>query len=394
MTDCIRLNENTWRIEDGGVRFFLFCGETRAALIDTGMQSPGARALVEGLTPLPLVVVHTHADPDHISGNGAFGEAYMSPAEEENYRAHGGEGSIIPISEGDVIDLGGRALEVIDVPGHTPGSVALLDRKNRVLVSGDSVQSGNIFMFGHRRDIHKYIESMKHLLSFDGAYDEIYPMHGDFPVKPDLIPKLVGAAEAIVSGASEGEKKSVFGKEVFLHKFPFAGFLCDPPAPTLETARLLIGPIEESDKEDYFNNISHDKKVLETFICRYAETLEDFDFSGYVHRDGMFAIRLKDTKKLIGIILYFDEADGACEIGYGIGSGYWNRGYTTEAVARFLEYLMDEKGIHTVYASYFTGNDASRRVMEKCGMTYSRFSEKELTYLGAERDLTYYVIKK
>ena len=46
-----------------------------------------------------------------------------------------------------------------------------------------------------------------------------------------------------------------------------------------------------------------------------------------------------------------------------------------------------------MYASFFTGNDASRRVMEKCGMTYSRFSEKEFVYLGTERDLTYYVIR-
>ena len=162
----------------------------------------------------------------------------------------------------------------------------------------------------------------------------------------------------------------------------------------LETERLIIDPVREEDKEDYFNNISHDRKVLETFVCRYAETLEAFDFSSYPGREDLFAIRLKDTGRLIGIILYFDEKDGACEIGYGIGSAYWNRGFTTEAVKSFLEYLQRVKGIRTVYASYFTGNDASRRVMEKCGMVYSHFSEKELRYLGAERDLTYYVIHR
>ena len=137
----------------------------------------------------------------------------------------------------------------------------------------------------------------------------------------------------------------------------------------------------------------YDPKVLETFVCRYAETLEEFDFSPYPGREDLFAIRRKDCGRLIGILLYFDEKDGACEIGYGIGSAYWNRGYTTEAVIRFLEYLHREKGIHTVYASFFPGNDASRRVMEKCGMVYSHFSEKELSYLGTERDLTYYVIR-
>lgn len=162
----------------------------------------------------------------------------------------------------------------------------------------------------------------------------------------------------------------------------------------METGRLIIDPIRETDKEDYFINISHDKKVLQTFICRYAETLEAFDFSTYPGRNDVFAIRLKETGRLIGILSVFDEKDSACEIGYGIGSAYWNKGYTTEAVRRFLEYLLFQRNFHTVYASFFTGNDASRRVMEKCGMTYDHFSEKELTYLGIERDLTYYAIHR
>ena len=162
----------------------------------------------------------------------------------------------------------------------------------------------------------------------------------------------------------------------------------------METERLIIDPIRAADKEDYFINISHDKKVLETFICRYADTLEDFDFSSYPGRQDLFAIRLKETGRLIGIILYFDEKEDSCEIGYGIGSAFWNQGYATEAASRFLEYLFREKGMQTVYASFFTGNDASRRVMEKSGMTFDHFSEKELTYLDVERDLTYYAIHR
>ena len=162
----------------------------------------------------------------------------------------------------------------------------------------------------------------------------------------------------------------------------------------METERLILDSIQESDKEDYYHNISHDKKVLETFICRYAETLEDFDFSSYPGRSNLFAIRLKETERLIGIISLFDEGNDSCEIGYGIGSDYWNQGYATEAVKRFLKYLFEEKSYRTVYASYFPGNDASRRVMEKCGMKYDHFSEKELSYLGVERDLIYFVIRK
>ena len=160
----------------------------------------------------------------------------------------------------------------------------------------------------------------------------------------------------------------------------------------METERLILDGIRETDRVDYFRNISHDRKVLETFVCRYAETPEDVDLSRYAADERMFAIRLKETGRLIGMILYFDEDGESCEIGYGIGSDYWGRGYATEAVRRFLAYCMREKGFRTVRASFFTGNDASRRVMEKCGMTFSRFSEKEFSYLGKERDLTYYSV--
>lgn len=74
----------------------------------------------------------------------------------------------------------------------------------------------------------------------------------------------------------------------------------------MQTERLIIDRLRESDRADYFENVSHDKRVLETFICSYAERLEDFDFSGYLNRDGLFAIRLRQTGRLIGIILWFE----------------------------------------------------------------------------------------
>ena len=225
MADVIKVNDNTWRIEDGHVRFLLLCGSERAALIDTGMNTPDARQIAEAVTEQPLILINTHADPDHISGNGAFDEFYMSPAEEENYREHNGPGTLIPVREGDVIDLGGRPLKIIDIPGHTPGSIAILDEANRTLISGDSVQDGNIFMFGRLRDIDKYIESMDHLAEYNGTYDEIYAMHGSFPVEPALVGKLKDAAEEIRQGKAEGKSVDMFGTEVTLFKFPFAGFL-------------------------------------------------------------------------------------------------------------------------------------------------------------------------
>ena len=229
MEDIIRIDENSWRIEDGHVRFLLFCGAERAALIDTGMNRPDARQIAESLTDLPIILINTHADRDHISGNCGFDEFYMSPAEEEHYRSQGGKGKLNPIREGDVIDLGGRPLRIIDIPGHTQGSIAILDEKNRVLVSGDSVQDGNIFMFGAHRDMDLYIAGLEHLALYDGLYDEIYPMHGTFPVKPDLTRKLIAGAKEIMDGLATGTRVDMFGKPVCLYKFPYAGFLCELP---------------------------------------------------------------------------------------------------------------------------------------------------------------------
>ncbi len=227
MAEMIKVNEDTYRFEDEGVRFFLFCGTKKAALIDTGMKTPDARRIAEELTDLPLILINTHADPDHISGNSAFEEFYMNPAESDNYREHGGQGKIIPVREGNEIDLGGRTLLIIDIPGHTPGSIAILDEKNRVLVSGDTVQDGNIFMFGARRNMDLYIESLLHLKEYAGRYDEIYPMHGSFPVKAGLIDQLISGASEIRNGKASGSTVDLFGKDVFYYKYPYAGFLCD-----------------------------------------------------------------------------------------------------------------------------------------------------------------------
>lgn len=225
--EIIKIKEDTFRIEDGGVRFYLFCGKEKAAVIDSGMNTPNAKELVQSITNLPLILINTHADPDHISGNSAFETIYMSPAEEENYREHNGKGNFIPVKEGDVIDLGERKLFVIDIPGHTPGSIALLDEKNRILVSGDSVSNSKIFIFGKFRSLPLYVKSLKHLADYQGKYDDIYPMHGVFPQKPEQVEKLIQGAQSILEGKASACEVEIFGNKVMLYDFPYAGFLCE-----------------------------------------------------------------------------------------------------------------------------------------------------------------------
>ena len=77
-----------------------------------------------------------------------------------------------------------------------------------------------------RRSI--YIESLIHLKTYEGRFDEIYPMHGSFPVKPELIGKLIKGAEAVRDGKAERTPVEIRGKKVMLCRFPYTGFLCDP----------------------------------------------------------------------------------------------------------------------------------------------------------------------
>ena len=70
--NIIQMNENTWRIEDGGVRFFLLTGTEKALLIDSGMMIQNAKEIAESLTDLPISLLNTHADRDHIGSNEEF----------------------------------------------------------------------------------------------------------------------------------------------------------------------------------------------------------------------------------------------------------------------------------------------------------------------------------
>ena len=225
--ELVRINGNSWRVEDSGVRFFLLTGTERALLVDSGRNVSNAREIAAGLTALPLALLNTHADGDHVGSNGQSDSFYMHPDEEPNYRRGGRGGRILPVSEGTVIDLGGRELEVIHLPGHTPGSIALLDRTARVLISGDPIQDGRIYMFGRFRNLETYLRSLEHLQRWRDRFDEIWPSHGSIPVPPALIDRLHDGAADILAGRAEGRPEELFGSSILAYDLGFATFLCD-----------------------------------------------------------------------------------------------------------------------------------------------------------------------
>lgn len=196
-----QIDASCWRIEENGVRAFLITGTEKALLVDTGFGTGNIKEIVDNMTDLPLMLVNTHTDRDHIGCNLLFEKAYMHPSEYDRYHQGGGAGlAVEPLWEGDRIDLGGRSFEVILIPGHTPGSIALLDAENRVLFSGDSVQAGTIYMFGPGRNIKAYIASMIKLDAISNRFDTVYPSHGPIPVSSDILGGLIIGAKRILNG--------------------------------------------------------------------------------------------------------------------------------------------------------------------------------------------------
>ena len=198
----IPIDGQTWRLEEEGVRFFLLTGSRSALLIDSGMQT-------------------------HNGSNAEFDAVYMNPAELVNYPLAKKASDIIPVRDGNSIDLGGRRLEVIEIPGHTPGSIAILDVERRVLFSGDTVQDGSIFLFGPMRNIPAFYHSLKRLEGMTGRFDRIYPSHGSFPVKKELISRLVSQTAKLERGELTATETQFHGIPLKRYDADAAVFLCD-----------------------------------------------------------------------------------------------------------------------------------------------------------------------
>lgn len=205
--EVFSIGENAWTIEDNGVRAFLFVGDKNALLVDTCFGNNGSlKGVVDQLTDKPIIVINTHADDDHTGYNCEFGAVLMHPSEFAVYQSHRPGMQVLPVWEGEVIDVGGQSLEVIHLPGHTPGSIGLLDRKNRILVGGDSISYTPVFMFTAERSLQAHQESMKKLLKIQDSFDVIFSSHGPLKVEKEQIRRFIDAADMILAGKVTGEE--------------------------------------------------------------------------------------------------------------------------------------------------------------------------------------------
>lgn len=216
----VRIDDNTWRIEDKMVRMFLLKGDAKALLIDSGVSCSDVKSLAESLVDVPVELINTHADPDHIASNYLFSSFYM----------HSDEGEYVnqtPVSDQDVLDLGNRKIKVIHIPGHTKGSIALLDISKRILYTGDSVQDGNIYMFGTKRDTKQFSASLMKLMSLEDEFDYVCASHGTPVLPKEYIKKVLYAWDLCQTGQITPIEKEIHGKGILWFQHEFCGFYCD-----------------------------------------------------------------------------------------------------------------------------------------------------------------------
>lgn len=224
-----RINESTWVVDDGFVRGFLLEGAEKAVLIDTCASSNEARALAESVTDKPVILVNTHGDGDHVAGNGEFESFYMGKADYEgcNVAARFPESRLIDIEDGDIIDAGERPLLMIAIPGHTRGSVAILDVNARVLYTGDSVQDGHVYMFGNHRDPSAFAASLDKMVGMGDKYDVLRTAHGQMELDGGYVEKVRDAWQMVLDGKVQGRKEELHGRTVVTYDTDDCGFYCE-----------------------------------------------------------------------------------------------------------------------------------------------------------------------
>ena len=144
--------------------------------------------------------------------------------------------------------------------------------------------------------------------------------------------------------------------------------------PTLETQRLILRPLTMDDLDAVFK-WAGDPRVNKYMIYPlYKNKEEGIEWLKSLYQDDDkkdFGFVLKETGELIGSGgIYYHPERGLWSIGYNLAYDYWNRGFTTEAMEKIIEWGRQELGIKEVAATFAVENVGSRRVMEKLGMTF------------------------
>jgi len=170
--------------------------------------------------------------------------------------------------------------------------------------------------------------------------------------------------------------------------------------PTIKTEHLILRPLVLSDASEV-QRLAGDRDIASTIVNiphPYEDGMAEEWISSHQERFDRgklvnFAITRRVKGVLIGCVdLTIAKSFERAELGYWIGKPYWNQGYCTEAAQAVLKHAFKVLGLNRIYATYFTRNPASGRVMQKIGMKYEGCLRQHVKKWGRFEDLKSYGI--
>ena len=208
-----QIDEHTWE-GNGHLVYnesvYVVEGNDKTLVIDAGTSMPNLSKAVATLTDKPVMLAVTHGHGDHVGGAVSFPEVWIHPADTSmitrGRRAY--QGTVHLLNDGDVIDLGGRQIEVLHTPGHTAGSVTFFDKAKGYGFSGDAFGSTNLLLFGGT--FRTLIETTTRTAAYMQAngIGKLYPghYHGDNPETLQRVLDEKKMSEEVLSGKRKGTK--------------------------------------------------------------------------------------------------------------------------------------------------------------------------------------------
>ena len=223
---------------------YLILGEKQALLFDTGMGISDIHKLTAQLTHLPIIILNSHTHNDHVGDNWQFETVYGMDTDFTRANAKGsrqdakeelGPGMIcgdLPkgfdsksyatrpwkisrfLHDHDKIDLGGRTLEVLSTPGHTPDAISLLDRAHGLLFTGDTYYPAPIWLFRPETNLDEYVASVKRLAALAPQLKLVLGSHNVPFAPPSVLPRVVTAIETVRAGKVPAEPHDA-GKVIY-----------------------------------------------------------------------------------------------------------------------------------------------------------------------------------
>ena len=213
-----RIDEDTYIISEyrhwEETYCYLLVGARRSLLIDTGLGICDISAAVAGLTDGPVTAVATHIHWDHIGGHKYYPDFYAHYAElnwlnggfpqpVEVIRGYVTEECDLPagfdidayelfqgrpsalLFGGESIDLGGRQVEVLHTPGHSPGHMCFWEEGRRRLYTGDLVYRGQLTAWFPSTDPKAYLRSLEKIARLPAK--EVFPAHHSLDIEPQML---------------------------------------------------------------------------------------------------------------------------------------------------------------------------------------------------------------